>query len=134
MIRAVPTLGLTGWSNDYAAVADYMLACYITTNPSDSVLHFQQNTSMQYTLKEFAGDMHGLEERMHNDLLQKFQAVFGDGSEVTVDVTAEDPNKPDQFTIRFTGTVYDGLTAFVVGRLVQYENGKVVSIAKLNNG
>ncbi len=134
MPKAIPTLGQTGWMRDFAGVADYLLACYITTNPEDSTLHFEQNTSMQYTLKEFAGNMLAIEERMHNDLLDKFQATFGNASEITVEIAAEDDNKPDQFTIRFTGTVYDGSEAFVVGRLVQYENGKVVSIAKINNG
>lgn len=134
MPKAIPTLGVTGWSNDLAAEADYLLACYITTNVSDSTLHFQQNTSMQYTLKEHAGDMITIEQNMHDDLLAKFQVIFGDTAEITVDVSAEDDNKPDQYTIRFTGTVYDGSKAYVVGRLVQYENGRVVSIAKINNG
>ncbi|ABY62950.1 hypothetical protein ST201phi2-1p118 [Pseudomonas phage 201phi2-1] len=89
---------------------------------------------MQYTLKTFANNMQAIEERMHDDLLAKFQVVFGDSAEVTVEVDTEDDNKPDQYTIRFTGTVYDGSTAYVVGRLVQYENGRVIRIAKINNG
>lgn len=134
MAISIPTLGITGWTSDLAANADYMLACYITTNVYDSVLHAGQNTTMQYTLKEFAGNMQAIEENMHNDLLTKFQTTFGDSAEITVVVDAEDVNKPDQYTIRFTGTVYDGPTAYVVGRLVQYENGRVVKIAKINNG
>lgn len=134
MPSSIPTLGITGWINDFAAVADYLLSCYITTNSADSILHAEQNTSMQYTLKEFAGEMYLIEERMHDDLLAKFQVIFGDSAEVTVEVEAEDETKPDQYTIRFTGTVYDGAQAFVVGRLVQYENGRVINISKINNG
>lgn len=134
MARSIPTLGATGWTSDLATNADYMLACYITTNVYDSVLHNGQNTTMQYTLKQFAGNMHAIEERMHDDLLAKFQTVFGANADVTVEVEAEDENKPDNYTIRFTGTVYDGASAYVVGRLVQYENGRVIKIAKLNNG
>lgn len=134
MATSIPTLGITGWINDLAAGADYMLACYITANVYDSVLHNGQNTTMQYTLKTFAGNMQAIEETMHDDLLAKFQTVFGPTAEVTVEVDVEDENKPDQYTIRFTGTVYEGSTAYVVGRLVQYENGRVVKIAKINNG
>jgi len=134
MSTSIPTLGITGWINDLAASADYMLACYITANVYDSVLHYGQNTTMQYTLKTFANNMQAIEERMHDDLLAKFQVVFGDTAEVTVEVDTEDENKPDQYTIRFTGTVYEGTTAYVVGRLVQYENGRVIRIAKINNG
>lgn len=117
-----------------ATNADYMLACYITTNVYDSTLHQKQNTTMQYTLKTHAGNMHTIEETMHDDLLKKFQTVFGETAEVTVEVEAEDEDKPDSYTIRFTGTVYEGTTAYVVGRLVQYEDGRVITIAKLNNG
>lgn len=134
MAIAIPTLGITGWISDLASSADYLLACYITANVYDSVLHNGQNTTMQYTLKTFAGNMQSIEENMHDDLLAKFQAVFGPTAEVTVEVDTEDENKPDQYTIRFTGTVYDGTVAYVVGRLVQYENGRVIRIAKINNG
>lgn len=134
MPLSIPTMGITGWINDFAAVADYLLACYITTNVSDSTLHAEQNTSMQYTLKEFANDMLTMEERMHDDLLAKFQVIFGDTAEVTVEISVEDENKPGQYTIRFTSTVYDGAQAYVVGRLVQYENGRVIKISKMNNG
>ncbi len=134
MALSIPSMSITGWVSDIAANADYMLACYITANVYDSVLHREQNTTMQYTLKEFANNMQAIEERMHDDLLAKFQTVFGNTAEVTVEVDAEDTDKPDQYTIRFTGTVYDGSLAYVVGRLVQYENGRVVKIAKINNG
>lgn len=134
MPKAIPTLGVTGWSNDFSAEADYILACYITTNPSDSILHFQQNTSMQYTLKVYSGNPLAIEEHMREDLLTKLQTIFGNTAEATVEVEAEDDSKPDNFSIRFTGTVYDSTTSYVVGRLVQFENGKVVKIAKINNG
>lgn len=134
MLKAIPTMGVTGWLKDYAAEADYILACYITTQTSDSILHFQQNTSMQYTLKLFAGNMLSIEEKMHEDILTKLQAIFGNTAEATVEVEAEDDSKPDNYTIRFTGTVYDTSQSYIVGRLVQFENGKVVKIAKINNG
>lgn len=134
MALSIPTMSITGWVSDIAANADYLLACYITANVHDSVLHQGQNTTMQYTLKEFANNMQAIEERMHDDLLAKFQTVFGNTAEVIVEVDTEDDKKPGQYTIRFTGTVYDGTVAYVVGRLVQYENGRVIKIVKINNG
>lgn len=135
MPKFIPTLGITGWSNDSADVADYMLSCYITTNRSDSVLHNQQNTSMQYTLKEFADNMLAIEDRMQKDLLAKFQSMYGKAAEVIVDVSSTDPDKPGQYTISFTGTVYDNQNkAYTVGKLVYLDDGRVVKIANINNG
>lgn len=135
MPKYLPTLGVTGWINDFAGTADYLLSCYIATEASDSVLHDQQNTSMQYTLKTKAGDMLGLEQQMVTDLQIKFQAVYGNTAEAFVEVTAEDPTKPDQYSISFTGVVYDELgRPYTVGKLVYIEEGRVVRIAKLNNG
>ena len=135
MPKYLPTLGITGWINDFAGTADYLLSCYIATEASDSVLHEQQNTSMQYTLKTKAGDMLGIEQQMVTDLRIKFQAVYGNNAEATVEVTADDPTKPDQYTISFTGVVYDSEgRPYTVGKLVYIEEGRVVRIAKLNNG
>lgn len=135
MKKYIPTLGVTGWSNDIARGADYLLACYLTTLQADSVLHREQNTSMQYTLKVKANDPIGIEEDMTQDLKSKFQTTFGASAEVYVDLTIDDPNKPDQYSIRFTGIVHDddGKT-YTVGRLVYFDEGRVVKIAKINNG
>lgn len=90
---------------------------------------------MQYTLKTKAGDILGIEEEMTNTLLNKFQAVFGQTAEVTVDLTVDDPNKPDQYSINFIGTVFDSEgKAVTVGKLVYIEDGRVVRIANINNG
>lgn len=135
MPKFLPTLGVTGWINDFANTADYLLACYITTQPADSVLHKRQNTSMQYTLKTLAGNMTEIEQQMVDDLRTKFQAVYGQSAEAYVDITAADSTKPDQYSINFTGIVYDSTgRAFTVGKLVYIEDGRVVRIAKINNG
>jgi hypothetical protein len=135
MPKFLPTLGVSGWINDFAGTADYLLSCYIATEASDSVLHAEQNTSMQYTLKTNAGDMLGLEQQMAEDLQTKFQSVYGNTAEAIVEVTADDPTKPDQYSISFTGTVYDNSgRPYTVGKLVYVEDGRVVRIAKINNG
>lgn len=135
MAKFLPTLGVTGWTNDTANTADYLLACFLTTLQADSVLHRGQNTSMQYTLKEFANNPTEIEENLTRDLKDKFQAIFGDTAEIYVDMTADDPAKPDQYSIKFTGVVHDSEGKTVtVGKLVYYEDGRVVKIANINNG
>lgn len=134
MKKFIPTMSTSGWSNDIARTADYLLSCYLTTQTSDSTLHREQNTSMQYTLKINADKPLDIEEQMTQDLTAKFQATYGNSAEVYVDVTADD-EKPDQFSISFTATVYDDDgKSYVVGKLVNFADGRVVKIANLNNG
>lgn len=122
-----------GWVGDMANTADAILAAFLTTNTSMSVLHRDQNTSMQYILKQAAGNMLDLEDKLQTNLQEKLQVVFGQNAtaEVTVDPLE---GKPDQFNIRFTGTVYDDQgRAYTIGKLVKFQDSKVVEIADLNN-
>lgn len=117
-----------------ANTADSILAAFLTTNTKMSVLHRTQNTSMQHILKETAGNMIDLEDRLQTALQDKLKTVFGEQSTavVTIDALA---GKPDQFNIRFTGTVYDDFgKAYTVGKLVEFLDSKVVNIANINNG
>lgn len=89
---------------------------------------------MQYILKETAGDMINLQDQLQTNLQAKLQNVFGQSATAQVTVDAL-PNKPDQFNIRFTGTVYDDKgKAYLVGKLVKFIDSKIVNIADLNNG
>lgn len=122
-----------GWVGDLSNTADTILAAFLTTNTSMSVLHRDQNTSMQYILKEAAGNMLDLEDKLQTNLQDKLQVVFGQNATAVVTV---DPleGKPDQFNIRFTGTVYDDAgKAYTVGKLVEFQDSKVVNIANINN-
>jgi len=133
MVKMIPTMQAVGWVNDLSNTADAILAAFLTTNTSMSVLHRLQNTSMQYILKETAGNMLNLEDRLQTALMEKLQPEFGQNATavVTVDPLA---GKPDQFNIRFTGTVYDeNGKAYSVGKLVKFQDSKIVNIAELNN-
>ncbi|ARV76729.1 hypothetical protein PHABIO_98 [Pseudomonas phage Phabio] len=134
MAKMIPTMQAVGWVGDLANAADSILAAFLTTNTHMSVLHRSQNTSMQNILKETAGDMIELQDQLQTNLQAKLQTVFGDNAVavVTVDALA---NKPDQFNIRFTGTVYDNSgKAFTVGKLVKFLDSKIIQIADINNG
>lgn len=134
MAKMIPTMQVVGWVGDLSNAADSILAAFLTTNTHMSVLHRSQNTSMQYILKETAGDMINLQDQLQTKLQEKLKTVFGESAtaQVSVDALA---NKPDQFNIRFTGTVYDDQgKAYMVGKLVQFIDSKIVNIADLNNG
>lgn len=130
----IPTMQAVGWVNDLANAADAILAAFLTTNTSMSSLHREQNISMQYILKRTAGDMLNLEDQLQTHLQTKLQTIFGQNATAQVDIDPLD-GKPDQFNIKFTGTVFDVEgRAYTVGKLVNFVDSKVVRITDINNG
>lgn len=134
MAKSIPTLGTDGWISQIESLADYIISCFLATNRSQSTLHRTQNTSMQYLLKEYANDMNGLETALRTELTTKLQTAFGDNAQALVEVVQMSEETPDQFSIRFTGIVSDGVREYTVGKLVQYQNSRIVKIANINNG
>lgn len=134
MVKMIPTMQAVGWVNDLANTADAIMAAFLTTNTSMSALHREQNISMQYILKRTAGNMINLQDQLHTTLQNKLQVVFGENATAQVDIDPLD-GKPDQFNIKFTGTVYDDTgRAYTVGKLVYFVDSKVVRISDINNG
>lgn len=134
MAISIPTLGTDGWIAQIESLADYIISCFLATNRSQSTLHRNQNTSMQYLLKEYANDPVGLETELRNELTTKLQTTFGESAQALVEVVPVSTETPDQFSIRFTGIITDGTREYTVGKLVQYQNSRIVKIADINNG
>ena len=135
MTTAIPTLGTDGWITAMESTADYIISTFLATNRSMSTLHRTQNTSLQYLLKQYANDPLNLEIALRDVLSVKLQAVFGESAQALVSVTPIDPEtNPDAFSIQFTGIVTDGLKEYTVGKLVQFQNSRIINIAAINNG
>lgn len=134
MSVSLPTLGTSGWVKDVATKADYVLSCFLSTNRSQSVLHREENTSLQYLLKKFANDMVGLETELLRVLNNKLQVAFGESARAIVEIIPIE-DKPDQFSIRFLGIVYDDKhKEYTVAKLVQFQDSRILNIANINNG
>lgn len=131
---AIPSLGVTGWIVDVPTQADYIMSCWLTTNTSMSVMHREQNTSLQYILKETANQPVEMETRLQDVLSAKLKTVFGDSADAEVEVVALDDKAPDNYSIRFVGKVYDQGRELIIGKIVQFQNSRIVSIAQLLNG
>ncbi|WDS62375.1 hypothetical protein [Pseudomonas phage D6] len=131
--KYIPTMGLKGWIDHPEDKADYIIACFMESNYSMTVSHRDQNISLQYLLKEYANRMLDLETRLQKELDDKLKAAFNADSYANVTVI-EDTDKPSQFTINFTGYVVTDSKTFTVGWMVQFQDSRVLKIAKLNNG
>ena len=132
-MRYIPSLGTEGWLKDPESVADELLSSFLTTNTSQSTLFRQHNKSLQYILQEFSGDMLGLETELHKVLTSKLTSVFGDSASIIIEVESDEA-KPDQFSIKFNSTVNVKGREYVIGKLVNFANSKVLQITNINNG
>lgn len=131
--KFIPTMGIKGWIDNPEDKADYIIACFMEANTSMTVLHRDQNKSLQWMLKEYANRMLELETALQDELDQKLKLAFNEQSYASVSVTA-DPTDPSKYTIDFTGFVVSDSKTYTVGWMVQFENSRVLKIARLNNG
>lgn len=129
----IPTMGIKGWIDHPEDKADYIIACFMESNHSMTVLHRNQNITLQYLLKVYANRMLELEEKLQQVLDDMIKASFNQQSSavVTVDADLLDPSK---HTINFTGYVVTEEKTFTLGWLVQFQNSSVLKIARINNG
>jgi len=131
--KYIPTMGLKGWIDHPEDKADYIIACFMESNHSMTVTHRDQNITLQYLLKIYANRMLDLETKLQDELDAKLKAAFNADSYANVTVV-EDAEKPSQYTINFTGYVVTDSKTFTVGWMVQFQDSRVLKIAKLNNG
>jgi len=129
----IPTMGIKGWIDHPEDKADYIISCFMESNQSMTVLHRDQNITLQYLLKVYANRMLDLEEKLQEVLDAKLKASFNERSSahVTLDADLEDSSK---YTINFTGYVVTEEKTFTIGWLVQFQNASILKIAKINNG
>lgn len=131
--KFIPTMGIKGWIDNPEDKADYIIACFMEANTSMSVTHRDQSKSLQFLLKKHANRMLDLETALQDTLDQMLKDAFNAQSYAQVTVTA-DPQKPDEFSIDFTGFVVTEGKTYTVGYMVQFENSRVKKIARINNG
>ncbi|QBJ02593.1 hypothetical protein MZD04_gp064 [Pseudomonas phage Psa21] len=131
--KFIPTMSIKGWIDHPEDKADYVIACFMESNHSMTVSHREQNVTLQFLLKKFANRMLDLETALQDVLDAKLKAAFNANSYANVDVRADETN-PSQFTINFTGYVVTDDKTFTVGWMVQFQDSRVLKIAKINNG
>lgn len=129
----IPTMGIKGWINATSDVADYMIACFLEANPSQTVLFREQTTSLQYLMKVYANRPNELEIQLQDELNRKLKTTFGEQSYANVTID-NDPDDDTKYSINFTGFIVTDNKSYTLGWMVQIQNSRVVKIAQLNNG
>lgn len=128
----VPTLGPGGWINAPADVMDLAIGSFLASNYSDTTTNRATSLTMPYILQQNTNQILLLQEALQTELDKKLQRYFGDSARAEVQMDA-DPKHPDQYTIRFLGTIYVDGKPYIAGKLVQFDGSRVVAIARINN-
>lgn len=129
----IATLGSIGWVDSVPEKGDYAISCFIATNKSQTVEYAGNITSLQYLVKVNAGKPRQLETDIRTALERQMGDYFG--TQAVVDCTVEDNSQNiSQLIIRFRCTLTIDGASYVLGRVVQFADSRIVGIAKLNNG
>lgn len=131
--KFIPTMSSIGWVNTLAEVADYEISTFITAEHSQSVLHYGKIPSLQYLLRQYANRPLELEAALRTTLDGIMNTAFPGQVESQVTVEASSSN-PSNLTIRLQATITKNGGQHQIGRVVQYENSKIVKIANVVNG
>lgn len=129
----IPTMSSIGWINTLAEKADYQISVFVTAEFSQSVLHYGKIPSLQYLLKQYAQRPLELEANLRTVLEAIMSTAFPGQAQTTVTVEADESN-PSNLTIRLQAFITQNGQQYMVGRMVQYESSRIVSISKIVNG
>lgn len=128
-----PSLSEDGWVNNPAKIGDYLLSCFFVADFSQSYIHSGRISSFPWILTDTQGDISRTVSVTREILQSYFSRYF---SSVDVEVqevpNVEEPSKGQlSIYVRYTGS--DNV-AYVLGKLLQYQNTKIEKIIALNNG
>lgn len=134
MVTMVPTLSSIGWVDTIEEKGDHVLSYFITSEYSQSVLYHGKIASLQWLVQRYGKSEVDLEREITDTLDDLMSRYFGDATEVDVTVAERDADQPGKLTIRFQCIIREGSHSVSLGRRVEFLNGKLANIVKINNG
>lgn len=132
MSQVVPTLTLSGFVSDVPTMIDAMFSYYLTSDYSQSNVFHGKIVSLQKQIQQFQHSEVELERNIREQLETYFRSVADD---VTIDVTTAIPNPadPNRLNITLSAILVKEGKSYSVGRLVETQDSKILSIINLNN-
>lgn len=135
MSKFIPTMSTMGWVDTIEEKADFTLSWFLVSDYSQSVVYHGSIKSLPWYIQRYSNNPYELRSQMITGLNELFSATFDEGVTVDVEIVDIDPiNKPGKLTVRLSVIIRSGGRDYMLGRLVEILNSRVVNIAKLNNG
>lgn len=133
MAKHIATLTTRGWVGTVEHKGDYLISCFLLTLYSQSILYYGKLASLQYILKDEAGDQVYLQQTLSATLNAMLKRNF-EAANALVKVLDYDANNTSKLRIQATCMVRENGIDYNLGREVLMLNSKVVKIAEINNG
>ncbi len=129
----VLTLSTKGLLMGVAERLDYVYACYLGSQASQSFLYKGSVKSLQATIQEFGTEPSQLKSVIEADLTTMYMGVF-DAVDVNVTVTTPATDGSNRFNIAIDLIVTDKGQTYSLGKELQSINGIVTQLLTSNNG
>jgi hypothetical protein len=130
----IATLSLNGWVKSGSAKADYALAYFFSVNYSQTNLYRGQIASLQWLVFRYGQDPNNLSSQIQTTLTKYLQHCYPEGVYVTCSNNADSLTNPNNtYTLQLVIEIVEGGVTKSLGRLVNYQGSKVVSIINMNN-
>lgn len=126
-MKKIPTLN--AWIDSPEKQADYLLACFYTSENLQSTLSPGKIHSLPYLIQRFGKNPMELQTQTHEAIRDLLKTVF-EVSHINVSVTT-DPEKKNHLTIRLDCTINVNGREVSLGQLIQYVDGRVRTIQNL---
>lgn len=128
----LPTLTASGWVSNIAEKADSAMAYYFTSDFSQSNIWAGQITSLPYEVQLNNSNPQELRLAIEADMKTYLGRYF---DTVTCNVSTDLPaaDDPTRINVTLDVIVTEGGINYSLGRLIQTVNGKIVSVANINN-
>lgn len=123
-MKRIPTLN--AWIDSPEKQADYLLACFYTSENLQSTLSPERIHSLPYLIQRNANDPLELQAQTTEALRDLLRTTF-DVKDLDVQVTPDD-DKPNHLAIRLACTLTVNGRELTLGQLIQYVDGRVRTI------
>lgn len=121
-----------GWISSIEKQGDKVLAYFLTSEYSQSVLYQGNIASLQYLVRRFGDDQVELQRQVQEVLQDLMERYFGS---VDVGITVKaDTNDESRLIIQFSCIIRDAVPEVSLGRRVEMIDGTLAKIVTINNG
>lgn len=131
----IATLSLNAWVKSGAAKADYLLSYFFTSNYSQTNLYRGKIASLQWLVFRYGQDPNTLVTQITQTLTTYLQHAYPDGVYVNCTHNANTSANPgNTYAVQLIIEISENGQVKSLGKLVNYDGSKIVSIIDINNG
>jgi len=127
-----PTLSTHGWVTDSANKMDFLLSHFFLSDYNQTYFYKGRVSSLPRVIEKNGGKVNGVTEELKS-VLSSYLNRYYDSVDVEVSIVDEDTNLTSSATVQLKIGITDKGSQRVFGRLLSSTDGKLQTVAKINN-